>query len=315
MSQSISETPGGPMLKSISETRSGYTLRPMREATLVRLFILPTLILLIVMNIFPLIWSLFLSFSNYSAKMPTEWGKNPLMVGVANYRDILSSPDMWARFVTTAKYVVMSVAGEMILGFGLALLLQVKFAGRGIIQTLLVLPMTMSPVIVGLMWKLFMDPNWGMFDYLLGLGKMDWATDPNINLYAIVIVDVWMWTPFVMLLSLAGLSAIPQSLYEAAEVDRASWWFKFKSITLPMVWPLLLVALIFRTMEAFKIFDLPMGITGRGAGAPQLLAYQIYNDGFLTWETSNGAALGYIMLVMVIMITSIFIKYLNKARQ
>jgi multiple sugar transport system permease protein len=301
--------------KTARHGRQAAPLRPMKEVNLVRLFILPTIILLILINIFPLIWSLFLSFSDYSAKMPTVWGKNPLMVGIQNYRSILSDPDMWIRFITTAKYVVMSVGGEVILGFGFALLLQTKFKGRGLIQTLLVLPMTMSPVIVGLMWKLFMDPNWGMFNYLLGLGRIDWATDPTINLYSIVIVDIWMWTPFVMLLSLAGLSAVPKYLYEAAEIDRASWWFKFKSITFPMVWPILLIAIIFRTMEAFKIFDLPMGITGRGAGAPPLLAYRIYNVGFLTWNTSMGSAMGYILLIMVIAITSIFIKYLNKAKQ
>jgi multiple sugar transport system permease protein len=288
---------------------------PLKDSTIAKLFIWPTIILLIVFNVFPLLWSLFLSFSNYSARMPNVWGKNPRMVGVQNFRDIMMSRDFWVLFTTTAKYVVMSVGGEMILGFGLALLLQNKFKGRGIIQTLLVLPMTMSPVIVGIMWKLFLDPNWGMFNFLLGLGKVDWAQDPSINLFSIVMVDIWMWTPFVMLLSLAGLSAVPDSLYEAAEVDRASWWFKFTRITLPMVWPLLLVALIFRTMEAFKIFDLPMGITGRGAGAPRLLAFKLYNDGFLTWQTSMGAALGYIVLVIIIMITAIFIKYLNKAKQ
>jgi multiple sugar transport system permease protein len=288
---------------------------PLTDSTIAKLFIWPTIILLIVFNVFPLLWSLFLSFTSYSARMPNVWGKNPRMLGVQNFRDIMTSRDFWVLFTTTAKYVVMSVGGEMILGFGLALLLQNKFKGRGIIQTLLVLPMTMSPVIVGIMWKLFLDPNWGMFNFLLGLGRIDWAQDPNINLFSIVMVDIWMWTPFVMLLSLAGLSAVPQALYEAAEVDRASWWFKFTRITLPMVWPLLLVALIFRTMEAFKIFDLPMGITGRGAGAPRLLAYKLYNDGFLTWQTSMGASLGYIVLVIIIMITAIFIKYLNKAKQ
>lgn len=288
---------------------------PMRDITLVRLFILPTIILLIVINIFPLLWSLVLSFSEYTARMPTEWGKNPDMVGIANYVRILSNPDMWLKFITTAKYVIMSVGGEMILGFGLALLLQTKFKGKGIISTLLVLPMTMSPVIVGLMWKLFMDANWGMFNFLLGLGRIDWAQDPRINLYSIVIVDIWMWTPFVMLLSMAGLSAVPESLYEAAEVDRASWWFKFTRITLPMVFPLLLIALIFRTMEAFKIFDLPMGLVGRGASAPPLLAMEVYNQTFLTWRTGYGSSIGYIMLVMVIAITSVFIKYLNKAKQ
>jgi len=301
--------------KQTNGTENSLQYNPMRDVNLMRLFVLPTIILLIVINIFPLFWSLILSFSNFSARMRTEWGVNPKMIGTENYVRILTDPDMWRKFITTAKYVVMSVGGEMVLGFGLALLLQTKFKGKGIISTLLVLPMTMSPVIVGLMWKLFMDPNWGMLNYLLGIGRVDWTQNPNINLYSIVMVDIWMWTPFVMLLAMAGLSAVPQSLYEAAEVDRASWWFKFTRITLPMVYPLLLIALIFRTMEAFKIFDLPMGLVGRGSAAPPLLAMEVYSQTFLTWKTGYGSSIGYIMLVMVIAITSVFIKYLNKAKQ
>jgi multiple sugar transport system permease protein len=301
--------------KQTDGTVNPLQFNPMRDVNLMRLFVLPTIILLLVINIFPLFWSLILSFSNFSARMRTEWGTNPRMIGTENYVRILTDPDMWRKFITTAKYVVMSVGGEMIIGFSLALLLQTKFKGKGIISTLLVLPMTMSPVIVGLMWKLFMDPNWGMLNFLLGLDRVDWAQNPDINLYSIVMVDIWMWTPFVMLLSMAGLSAVPKSLYEAAEVDRASWWFKFTRITLPMVYPLLLIALIFRTMEAFKIFDLPMGLVGRGAAAPPLLAMEVYNQTFLTWKTGYGSSIGYIMLIMVIAITSVFIKYLNKAKQ
>ncbi len=287
----------------------------MSDKTLMRLFILPTLVLLISINVFPLFWSLFLSFTKYTAKMTNIWGKNPEMIGIANYARVLTDPEMWVKFITTAKYVIMSVAGEMILGFGFALLLQTKFKGRGFITTLLILPMTMSPVIVGLRWRLFYEPNWGMFNFLLGLGRIDWISDPSRNLYSIVIADVWMWTPFVMLLSLAGLSAVPKYLYEAAEIDRASWWFKFTRITLPMVYPILMLALIFRTIEAFKIFDLPMGITGRGAMAPPLLSMHLYNVSFVTWNTSFGSSIGYIMLIMVLAITLIFVKYLNKAKQ
>ena len=299
------------MKKKSSNKLSNPLNRQMSEVMFVRMCILPVLILLIVVNVFPLFYSLVLSFSEYSAR------KNfaPDFIGNANYEKLLTDPNVWLRFVTTAKYVVLSVTGEMILGFGIALLLQEKFKGRGVIQTLLVLPMTMSPVIVGLMWKLFMDPNWGMFNYLLGLGRVDWAQNPAINLYAIVIADIWMWTPFVMLLSIAGLSAVPKSLYEAAEVDRASWWFKFTRITLPMVSPLLMIALIFRVMEAFKVFDVPMGISGTGSAAPPLIAMKLYKDTFLTWKTGYGSALGYIVLLIVIAITSIFIKYLNKAKQ
>ncbi len=301
---------------SRSKQAGNLVFRSMRDTALLRIFVLPVIILLIVMNVFPLFWSLILSFSDYSAKTNIEWGENPEMIGGENYSDILTDPKMWNRFITTAKFVLFSVGLQMVLGFGIALLLhQVKFFGKGFLTTLLILPMTMSPVIVGIMWKLFYNPNYGMFNMLLGLGKIDWTSDPSINLFAVVIADVWMWTPFVMLLSIAGLSAVPQYLYEAAEIDRASWWYKFARITMPMVYPLLLVALIFRTMEAFKIFDVVMGITGRGATAPQLLSMYLYNVGFVTWKTSYGSALGYIMLIMIIAITSIFIKYLNRAKQ
>lgn len=304
------------MSKLSTNNKSGVFLyrRSLRDSTLLKIFILPTIILLIVMNVFPLFYSLFLSFSDYSAKSSFNWGRNPEMIGGENFSDILRDRVMWQRFITTAKFVMLTVGGQMLLGFGLALLLQIKFAGKGFITTLLILPMTMSPIIVGVMWKLFYNPNWGMFNYLLGLGKIDWTTNPNFNLYACAITDIWMWTPFVMLLSIAGLSAVPKYLYEAAEIDRASWWFKFSRITLPMVFPLLLVALIFRTMEAFKIFDVIMGIAGRGATAPQVLSMYLYNVGFVTWQTSYGSAIGYIMLIMIIAITSIFIKYLNRAK-
>jgi multiple sugar transport system permease protein len=306
MGKNANETPGVALEKHY---------HGMRDKTLMRVFILPTLVLLIAINVFPLIWSLFLSFTDYSAKVANVWGKNPAWIGSGNFARILTDPEMWEKFITTAKYVIMTVAGEMILGFGLALLLQLDFKGRGLITTLLVLPMTMSPVIVGLMWKLFYDPNWGMFNFLLGLGRVDWTQDPARNLYSIVIADIWMWTPFVMLLSLAGLGAVPKYLYEAAEIDRASWWFKFTRITLPMVSPILMLALIFRIIEAFKIFDLPMGITGRGAMAPPLLAMHLYNVSFVTWNTSYGSAIGYIMLIMVLAITLVLVKYLNRAKQ
>lgn len=288
--------------------------RSLRDSTLLKIFILPVIILLIVMNIFPLFYSLFLSFSDYSAKGSFNWGKNPEMIGGENFSTILRDKVMWQRFITTAKFVILTVSGQMLLGFGLALLLQAKFFGKGFITTLLILPMTMSPIIVGVMWKLFYNPNWGMFNFLLGLGKIDWTTNTQYNLFACAITDIWMWTPFVMLLSVAGLSAVPKYLYEAAEIDRASWWFKFSRITLPMVFPLLLIALIFRTMEAFKTFDVIMGIAGRGATAPQVLSMYLYNVSFITWKTSYGSAIGYIMLIVIIAITSIFIKYLNKAR-
>jgi multiple sugar transport system permease protein len=306
------------MLKKFNQgniTEKELRYRAFGDKAILRIFLLPSLILLLVLNIFPLFYSLFLSFTRYSVIKATNWGTNPILIGALNYTKILSSPIYWNRFATTGKYVVLSVAACMIIGFGLALLLQLKFKGREFFLSLFILPMTMCPIIVGIIWKLFYHPSFGVFNTLLGLGKLDWLSDPKINFYAILIADVWMWTPFVMLLSIAGLSAVPNYLYEAAEIDRASWWFKFRRITLPTVSPILMIAMIFRTIEAFKTFDIAMSITGRGATAPQLLAVQLYKITYESWFTSEGSALGYIMLALIVSITMIFVRYLYRVQR
>ena len=133
--------------------------------------------------------------------------------------------------------------------------------GKGLLTTLLLLPMMMSMAVVGLFWQLLYSPSWGIINYVLRLEDFAWLSDPDVALYAVALTDIWMWSPFVMLLSLAGLSAIPQHLYEAAAIDRAGRWYTFTRITLPLVTPLLLIAIIFRTMEAFKTFDLAFIMT------------------------------------------------------
>jgi multiple sugar transport system permease protein len=276
------------------------------------LFIFPTLVFLIVVNIFPLFYSLFLSFADYSAvaHKPIDW------IGIRNYRELLHDPTIWESFYLTMKYVIISVAGQVLIGFGIALLLNRNLPAKGLLTTLLLLPMMMSMAIVGLFWKLLYNPSWGIVNYLLGLEKFEWVSNPDFALLAIAITDIWMWAPFVMLLSLAGLSAIPQYLYEAASIDRASWWFTFRRITLPLVSPLLLIAIIFRTLEAFKTFDLAYIMTGGGPGtATELIAIRLYNMAFPQWQTGRSCALAYILLIMVIGITNIYIKYLNKLKE
>lgn len=276
------------------------------------LFIFPTLVFLIVVNIFPLFYSLFLSFADYSAiaHRPIDW------IGIRNYRELLHDPTIWESFYLTMKYVIISVAGQVLIGFGIALLLNRNLPAKGLLTTLLLLPMMMSMAIVGLFWKLIYNPSWGIVNYLLGLEKFEWVSNPDFALLAIAITDIWMWAPFVMLLSLAGLSAIPQYLYEAASIDRASWWFTFRRITLPLVSPLLLIAIIFRTLEAFKTFDLAYIMTGGGPGtATELIAIRLYNMAFPQWQTGRSCALAYILLIMVIGITNIYIKYLNKLKE
>lgn len=286
--------------------------RGLSDLTIRNLFIFPTLIFLIVINVFPLFYSLFLSFADYSAiaHRPIDW------IGIRNYRELLHDPTIWESFYLTMKYVIISVAGQVLVGFGIALLLNRNLPAKGLLTTLLLLPMMMSMAIVGLFWKLLYNPSWGIVNYLLGLEKFEWISNTEVALFAIAITDIWMWAPFVMLLSLAGLSAIPQYLYEAASIDRASWWFTFRRITLPLVSPLLLIAIIFRTLEAFKTFDLAYIMTGGGPGtATELIAIRLYNMAFPQWQTGRSCALAYILLIMVIGISNIYIKYLNRLKE
>jgi len=250
------------------------------------LFLLPTMVLLIAMNIFPLLWSLYLSFCDYSAirEEPPRWA------GLANYLELRYDSATWSYFTITAKFVFLAVTAQFLIGFGLALLLNREFKGKGLVTTLLLMPMMLSPVVVGLFWKFIFDANFGLLNYLLDkiahTGALVWVTNPERALLSIVIVDTWMWSPFMMLISLAGLSAVPQYLYEAADVDRASGWFKFRHITLPLIAPLLLLALLFRTIDAFKLFDLVYILTAGGPGTTtETLSMSLYRLAFHRFNT------------------------------
>jgi multiple sugar transport system permease protein len=290
------------------DPRSRAATRGWSDLTIRNLFVIPTILFLIVFNIFPLIYSLGYSFTDYAANRNAAWS----FIGLKNYRDLLSDAHIWSNFVITAKYVIVSVSGQMLVGFGLALLLNRSFPLKGLVTTLLLLPMMMSPAVVGLFWQLLYSPSWGPINYLFGLGDFAWLSDPDAALYAVAITDIWMWSPFVMLLSLAGLSAVPKHLYEAAAIDRAGAWYTFTRITLPLVAPLLLIALIFRTMEAFKTFDIAYTMTTQPTA--ELIAIRLYKQAFQQWDTGKSCALAYIVLIMVLAITNIYVKYLNRVK-
>lgn len=272
-------------------------------------FVIPTIAFLIIFNIFPLLYSLGYSFTDFRAS--TSAPAN--FVGLRNYRELLLDPFIWKNFTVTAKYVLVSVTGQVFVGFGLAMLLNRDIPLKGLITTLLMLPMMLSMAVVGLFWKLLYDPSFGIINYGLGLGKFEWLADPDVALYAVALTDIWMWSPFVMLLSLAGLSAVPKHLYEAAEIDRAGKIYTFFRITLPLVLPILMIAIIFRTMEAFKTFDLAYILTSQPNA--ELVSIRLYKMAFLEWQTGKSSAFAYIILIMVVAITNIYVKYLNKVKE
>jgi len=287
---------------------SASAKRGLSDIAIRNLFIIPTIVFLIAFNIFPLIYSLGYSFTDFraSSSAPANF------IGLQNYRELLADEYIWNNFTITAKYVLVSVGGQVLVGFGVALLLNRKIPAKGLLTTLLLLPMMMSMAVVGLFWQLLYSPSWGIINYALGLEDFEWLSDPDVALYAVALTDIWMWSPFVMLLSLAGLSAIPQHLYEAAAIDRASRWYTFTRITLPLVTPLLLIAIIFRTMEAFKTFDLAFIMTSMES--TELIAIRLYKMAFQEWQTGKSCAMAYIVLIMVLAITNIYVKYLNQAK-
>lgn len=292
-----------------SAPRARAAARGMSDLAIRNLFIIPTVVFLIVFNVFPLLYSLGYSFTDFRASVSAPAN----FVGLQNYRELLADPNIWRNFYVTAKYVIVSVGGQMVVGFGLAMLLNRKIPLKGLITTLLLLPMMLSMAVVGLFWKLIYDPSWGPLNYALHIGNFEWLSNPDVALYAVAITDIWMWSPFVMLLSLAGLSAVPKHLYEAAAIDRAGRWYTFTRITLPLVSPLLMIALIFRTMEAFKTFDLAFIMSGQPT--TELVSIRLYKMAFQEWQTGRSCAMAYIVLIVVIAITNIYVKYLNKVKE
>ncbi len=279
-------------------------------------FLSPTLLLLVFITVFPLIWSLYLSFTDYSVNSKIPWWEAQ-WVGLDNYVYMLTQGRVWERFVESATFVLPTVMLEFFLGFGIALLFNRKFSGRGLITTVILIPMMLAPLVVGMFWRFMFQADIGVVNYFIrdvfGLSQVNWLTNRTTSMIALILVDTWQWTPFVFLISLAGLSAVPKYLYEAADVDRASAWFKFRHITLPLVWPLLLIAILFRLMDAYKLFELAWVLTGGGPGT-RVLPIHLYKIAFSDFDTGRASALGYIMLVVIIALANLLIRALNQAK-
>jgi multiple sugar transport system permease protein len=279
------------------------------------LFIAPALGLLLFLSIWPLIRLLWLSSTDYSVTrdVPASF------IGLDNYIEVIKSPVTQNRAVTTLIFVVGAVALQTIIGFSIAYLISRRIKGRGALTTLFLIPMMLSPVVVGLFWKFMLDVQFGVlnsFSDSLGLGRFEWLTNQRLALFSLVIVDTWQWTPFIMLIALAGLTAVPKYLYEAAEIDRASEWFKFRRITFPLVWPLLLIAIMFRAIEAFRLFDLVYILTGGGpGGTTETLSYQVYKVAFFGFDTGRASAFGILMVIVVTIAAQFYLRYLNRLQE
>jgi multiple sugar transport system permease protein len=294
-------------------------IRGLSDRAIAWIFIAPTILLLLAINIFPLVWTVWLSFTNYAANKPNAPVK---WVGLRNYERILTDEGTWANMQTTAHFLIWTLVFQVVIGFTLAWLINRRFRGNDLMTTLIVLPMMLSPAVVGNFWTFLYQPQIGLVNATVELltgtpaNSFSMLGPGGLAPWAIVIVDTWMWTPFVMLICLAGLRSIPDSIYEAAEVDRASAWRQFWTITVPMVAPFLMLAVLFRGIENFKMFDMVVLLTGGGPGNETLLSsIDLKREAFEKWRTGYSSAYAIILFVTVFGLASIYVKALNKVKE
>jgi len=276
------------------------------------LFLWPSLAILLFLIAYPFIMLIYYSFFNFSFLRPV----NNKFIGLTNYLLILTDTYTWERFIFTFKYVGLSVSIQFILGILIAWLLQRNFRGKDAVFTVVLMPMMLCPIVVGLLWRYMFNTEWGIINYFLhnflGFARIEWLGVEQNSLWATIIANTWMWTPFMVLLASAAFSSVPKHLYEAASVDRASGWFKFTNITLPLSAPILVLALIFRLMDEMKQFDLIYTLTGGGPGdATQTVSFTLYKTAFQYFYTGEGSAWAFILLIIIIGLSSILIRLLN----
>ena len=280
------------------------------------LLVAPAIAVLFVMNIFPLLWSLGLSFFAYQSNQQTI-----RFVGLANYvkalTNDLAAEANWHALINTALFVILTVAAQMLVGFLLAMLFAKQFPLRKYLLILVLTPMMLSVVASGVFFTYYYDPTFGILSYVIGniTGNQFILMDNKVGAVAgIVFADAWMWSPFVMLLVLAGLVSVPKYLYEAAAIDRVSAWRRFWTITFPYIRGLLMLALLFRTIEAFKLADLVILLT-KGGNDTMTISYHQIRIANEQNRTSEGAAISYLMLFMVIVLTNLYLYLANRRTQ
>jgi multiple sugar transport system permease protein len=256
----------------------------------------PCALYLVVFSIFPLITSLVRSFQDYDPKGDTwTW------IGTRNYAELFHAGQFWTVVENTVILTAAGVAIQVCLGTALALFFNQQLRGATIVRGLLILPMLLTPIVVGLMWRALLNPEWGLLNWVavkLGFGYIGWLSDPHVALWTLVLVDSWQWTPFVFVIVYARLQALPQDVFEAGSVDGASWFQRTTYLTLPLLAPAIVFAAVFRAIDAFRTFDLVWGLTNGGpVQATYTLSFQAFQNGFVFQRYGFASAISYVMVI------------------
>jgi multiple sugar transport system permease protein len=287
-------------------TKSGFV-----ERNLKILFPLPAVTFVVVMMLFPVLYTLFLSFTNWNltSGMPLS------LVWFKSYLRVFNEPRFISAAGRTFSFTFLAVAVETILGLALALLLNREFKGKSAMKLILLLPLVATPVAIGIVWNLFFDPTIGFMNYmlsLLGLPMSEWVSNTKTVIPSLALVDIWQWTPMVTLIVLAGLAGLSQEPYESAKVDGANAFQTFTQITLPMIAPTLLTAMILRSIDALKTFDIIYAMTGGGPGyASETLNIMAFKYSFEYFRMGQSSVI-LIFLFLLVLLLSMTIMRLRK---
>ncbi len=275
-------------------------------------FILPGVIALVVLVIYPTIYALQLSLKKWNLTENTA----PQFIWFSNYLTIFGEPRFLNAFGRTIVFVVVGTGVSIVIGFLLAILLNRNLKGKGIIRTCLIVPMVMTPVVVGLTWRFMYNTELGMINYFLdflGFGKYPFLGRTGTALLAIIVTDIWQYSPFATLILLAGLESLSPGPFEAADIDGANAWQKLRYITLPLMRGPILVAVLFRVMLSFSAFDTIFVMTGGGPGrSSETLIMYVYRLAFEHWHMGKASAVGIIMLILLIVMSKMIINFARK---
>lgn len=277
-------------------------------------FIAPALIAILIVAIYPIVYSTGLSFFRVSF----DSRERPFVL-FENFIWILNDKDYWVALGNTLLYVVVTVSGSFIVGFGLALLLRRISVGRSWIRLVLILPLTIAPIVVGLTWNWMFDPLFGLVNWFftgLGILPQTWLAQTGTARIVVMVVDIWQWYPLVFLIMDAGLSSLPKAPYESARLEGASEWMIFRRITLPLLRAVILVALLLRTVDAFRTFDLVRVMTDGGpAQTTETLSLYLYRTAFNFNKLSRAGAGATIMLIVISIISNFMFRFLYREQE
>ena len=276
-----------------------------RERRFASALLAPAFAALLATTTFPLLYLIWTSAFRIDLAMPFTNG----FIGIDNYRDLLADSRFWSSLSVSMIYTISTVVLQVAIGLGLALFVMGMKKGQGLFRLIAILPVVLSPAVVGMVWRTFMlQPEFGIVDFLsinAGLGSQNWLGDPTLAMISVILIHTWQWTPFAFMVLLASLAALPDDIYEAARIDRASAWQRFRRITLPLLRPAIVMVVIMRTMVALTAFAAIFTVTGGGPGtATEILNLYAYRKSFTELSIGYGSALAVALLVVTIVVSA-----------